>query len=172
MCLTLECTVCATWMMDGNWLHSVPFAFAAGIAFLRGFQVSLQALGGSSVACQLFLFNRNLSLPASHAQRVGYFGLGFFFLSSMLLLTTHFLSQTLRLLTVLPHRNVYSSFSVGINNNMISLNKCLFWINEHILNLSPQVRHRSGQYLLVSRVQIMTWWFWNPFGWDHSDIIL
>ncbi|XP_074498936.1 interleukin-17 receptor D isoform X2 [Sebastes fasciatus] len=41
-----------------------------GIAFLRGFQVSLQALGGSSVACQLFLFHRNVSLPASHAQRV------------------------------------------------------------------------------------------------------
>ncbi|KAM8862665.1 interleukin-17 receptor D [Spinachia spinachia] len=41
-----------------------------GIAFLRGFQVSLQALGGSSVACQLFLFHRNISLPASHAQRV------------------------------------------------------------------------------------------------------
>ncbi|XP_034394120.1 interleukin-17 receptor D [Cyclopterus lumpus] len=41
-----------------------------GIAFLRGFQVSLQALGGSGVACQLFLFHRNLSLPASHAQRV------------------------------------------------------------------------------------------------------
>lgn len=41
-----------------------------GIAFLRGFQVSLQALGGSSVACQLFLFHRNLSLPASHAQKV------------------------------------------------------------------------------------------------------
>ncbi|XP_031142244.1 interleukin-17 receptor D isoform X1 [Sander lucioperca] len=41
-----------------------------GIAFLRGFQVSLQALGGSSVACQLFLFHRNLSLEASHAQRV------------------------------------------------------------------------------------------------------
>uniref|UniRef100_A0A4W6DCE1 Si:ch211-207e14.4 n=1 Tax=Lates calcarifer TaxID=8187 RepID=A0A4W6DCE1_LATCA len=41
-----------------------------GIAFLRGFQVSLQALGGSAIACQLFLFHRNLSLPASHAQRV------------------------------------------------------------------------------------------------------
>ncbi|XP_078110451.1 interleukin-17 receptor D isoform X5 [Sander vitreus] len=41
-----------------------------GIAFLRGFQVSLQALGGSSVDCQLFLFHRNLSLEASHAQRV------------------------------------------------------------------------------------------------------
>ncbi|KAK2897988.1 interleukin-17 receptor D [Channa argus] len=41
-----------------------------GIAFLRGFQVSLQALGGSSVACQLFLFQSNLSLTASHAQRV------------------------------------------------------------------------------------------------------
>uniref|UniRef100_A0A3Q4HG35 Si:ch211-207e14.4 n=1 Tax=Neolamprologus brichardi TaxID=32507 RepID=A0A3Q4HG35_NEOBR len=40
------------------------------IAFLRGFQVSLQALGGTSVACQLFLFHRNLSLPTSHAQRV------------------------------------------------------------------------------------------------------
>ncbi|XP_030589790.1 interleukin-17 receptor D isoform X1 [Archocentrus centrarchus] len=41
-----------------------------GIAFLRGFQVFLQALGGTSVACQLFLFHRNISLPASHAQRV------------------------------------------------------------------------------------------------------
>ncbi|KAF7666084.1 hypothetical protein LDENG_00120420 [Lucifuga dentata] len=41
-----------------------------GIAFLRGFQVSLQALGGSSVGCQLLLFHRNVSLPASHAQRV------------------------------------------------------------------------------------------------------
>ncbi|XP_068996919.1 interleukin-17 receptor D [Embiotoca jacksoni] len=41
-----------------------------GIAFLRGFQVSLQALGGSGVACQLFLFQWNISLPASHAQRV------------------------------------------------------------------------------------------------------
>lgn len=41
-----------------------------GIAFLRGFQVSLQALGGSSVFCQLFLFHRNLSLSASHAQKV------------------------------------------------------------------------------------------------------
>nr|XP_040049801.1 interleukin-17 receptor D [Gasterosteus aculeatus aculeatus] len=41
-----------------------------GIAFLRGFQVFLQALGGTSVACQLFLFHRNVSLPASHAQRV------------------------------------------------------------------------------------------------------
>lgn len=41
-----------------------------GIAFLRGFQVSLQALGGTSIFCQLFLFHRNLSLPASHAQKV------------------------------------------------------------------------------------------------------
>ncbi|XP_033824745.1 interleukin-17 receptor D [Periophthalmus magnuspinnatus] len=41
-----------------------------GIAFLRGFQVSLQVLGGSSVSCQLFLFHRNLSLPSSHAQKV------------------------------------------------------------------------------------------------------
>ncbi|XP_058499730.1 interleukin-17 receptor D [Solea solea] len=41
-----------------------------GIAFLRGFQVSLQALGGSTFTCQLFLFHRNLSLSASHAQRV------------------------------------------------------------------------------------------------------
>ncbi|XP_034052369.1 interleukin-17 receptor D isoform X4 [Gymnodraco acuticeps] len=40
------------------------------IAFLRGFQVSLQALGGSSFACQLFLFHRNLSLPASQSKRV------------------------------------------------------------------------------------------------------
>ncbi|XP_053704638.1 interleukin-17 receptor D isoform X1 [Synchiropus splendidus] len=41
-----------------------------GIAFLRGFQVSLQALGGPGVACQLFLFHRNLSLSASDAQKV------------------------------------------------------------------------------------------------------
>ncbi|XP_056155870.1 interleukin-17 receptor D [Lampris incognitus] len=41
-----------------------------GIAFLRGFQVSLQALGGSPVSCQLFLFHSNLSLPASRAQTV------------------------------------------------------------------------------------------------------
>ncbi|XP_029292159.1 interleukin-17 receptor D [Cottoperca gobio] len=41
-----------------------------GIAFLRGFQVLLQALGGTSVTCHLFLFHRNVSLPASHAQRV------------------------------------------------------------------------------------------------------
>ncbi|XP_051280991.1 interleukin-17 receptor D [Dicentrarchus labrax] len=41
-----------------------------GITFLRGFQVFLQALGGSSIACQLFLFHLNLSLTPSHAQRV------------------------------------------------------------------------------------------------------
>ncbi|KAM4563232.1 interleukin-17 receptor D [Odontesthes bonariensis] len=41
-----------------------------GIAFLRGFQVSLQALGGSSTACQLFLFHRNVSLSTSHAEMV------------------------------------------------------------------------------------------------------
>ncbi|XP_029973671.1 interleukin-17 receptor D [Salarias fasciatus] len=41
-----------------------------GIAFLRGFQVSLQALGGSASSCQLFLFHRNVSLPASHTQKV------------------------------------------------------------------------------------------------------
>ncbi|KAJ8017155.1 hypothetical protein DPEC_G00014820 [Dallia pectoralis] len=41
-----------------------------GIGFLRGFQVSLQAVGGSHVACQLFLFHINISLPASHAQKV------------------------------------------------------------------------------------------------------
>ncbi|KAM6924937.1 LOW QUALITY PROTEIN: interleukin-17 receptor D [Xenentodon cancila] len=41
-----------------------------GIAFLRGFQVSLQALGGSGTTCQLFLFQRNISLSASHAQTV------------------------------------------------------------------------------------------------------
>ncbi|KAK2851031.1 hypothetical protein Q5P01_007307 [Channa striata] len=41
-----------------------------GIAFLRGFQVLLQGLGGSSVACQLFLFHSNLSLTTSHAHRV------------------------------------------------------------------------------------------------------
>ncbi|CAB1335952.1 unnamed protein product [Coregonus sp. 'balchen'] len=41
-----------------------------GISFLRGFQVSLQALGGSHIACQLFLFQSNISLSASYAQRV------------------------------------------------------------------------------------------------------
>ncbi|XP_028308934.1 interleukin-17 receptor D isoform X2 [Gouania willdenowi] len=41
-----------------------------GIAFLRGFQVLLQALGGSTTDCQLLLFHRNVSLSASHAQRV------------------------------------------------------------------------------------------------------
>ncbi|KAL4645852.1 interleukin-17 receptor D-like isoform X3 [Arapaima gigas] len=41
-----------------------------GISFLRGFQVSLQALGGLRVDCQLLLFQRNLSLSAAHAQRV------------------------------------------------------------------------------------------------------
>lgn len=41
-----------------------------GIAFLRGFQVSLQVLGGSSVSCQLFLFHRNLSLTPAHARKV------------------------------------------------------------------------------------------------------
>ncbi|CAL8278841.1 unnamed protein product [Boreogadus saida] len=39
-----------------------------GIAFLRGFEVSLQVLGGTQITCQLFLFRRNLSLTASHAQ--------------------------------------------------------------------------------------------------------
>uniref|UniRef100_A0A3B3TMK1 Si:ch211-207e14.4 n=1 Tax=Poecilia latipinna TaxID=48699 RepID=A0A3B3TMK1_9TELE len=38
------------------------------IAFLRGFQVSVQALGGTAVACQLLLFSRNVSLSAAHAQ--------------------------------------------------------------------------------------------------------
>ncbi|XP_061666210.1 interleukin-17 receptor D, partial [Syngnathoides biaculeatus] len=41
-----------------------------GITFLRGFQVTLQPLGGFGVACQLFLFQKNLSLTASHAQKV------------------------------------------------------------------------------------------------------
>ncbi|XP_061908291.1 interleukin-17 receptor D isoform X1 [Entelurus aequoreus] len=41
-----------------------------GIEFLRGFQVSLQSLGGSGLACQLFLFQPNLTLSASHAQTV------------------------------------------------------------------------------------------------------
>ncbi|XP_037540325.1 interleukin-17 receptor D [Nematolebias whitei] len=39
-----------------------------GLAFLRGFQVSIQALGGFTFACQLFLFNRNVSLSPSDAQ--------------------------------------------------------------------------------------------------------
>ncbi|XP_077370906.1 interleukin-17 receptor D [Festucalex cinctus] len=41
-----------------------------GIAFLRGFQVTLQPLAGSGAACQLFVFQRNLTLSASHAQMV------------------------------------------------------------------------------------------------------
>ncbi|KPP64858.1 interleukin-17 receptor D-like [Scleropages formosus] len=47
-----------------SWMPSVY-----GIAFLRGFQVTLQALGGSHMDCQLFLFQRNLSLSAAHAHR-------------------------------------------------------------------------------------------------------
>ncbi|XP_060793292.1 interleukin-17 receptor D isoform X2 [Neoarius graeffei] len=43
-----------------------------GIAFLRGFLVSLQALTGTQVTCQLFLLQNNLSLSAVHAQRVYY----------------------------------------------------------------------------------------------------
>lgn len=46
------------------------FVLSAGIAFLRGFQVSVQALGGTAVACQLLLFSRNVSLSAAHAQMV------------------------------------------------------------------------------------------------------
>ncbi|XP_052449931.1 interleukin-17 receptor D [Carassius gibelio] len=41
-----------------------------GIEFLRGFQVTLQALGGSQILCQLFLLGTNLSLTPAHAQRV------------------------------------------------------------------------------------------------------
>ncbi|KAG1960922.1 interleukin-17 receptor D [Pimephales promelas] len=43
-----------------------------GIAFLRGFQVTLQALGGSQLSCQLFLLGSNLSLTPAHAHRVYY----------------------------------------------------------------------------------------------------
>lgn len=43
-----------------------------GIAFLRGFQVTLQVLGGSQVLCQLFLLGSNLSLTPADAQRVYY----------------------------------------------------------------------------------------------------
>lgn len=43
---------------------------AAGIAFLRGFLVSLQNLGGTQIACQLFLLHNNMSFSAVHAQRV------------------------------------------------------------------------------------------------------
>ncbi|XP_051961804.1 interleukin-17 receptor D-like [Xyrauchen texanus] len=41
-----------------------------GIAFLHGFQVTLQALGGSQVICQLFLLRNNHSLTPAHAQMV------------------------------------------------------------------------------------------------------
>lgn len=44
----------------------------AGIAFLRGFQVTLQSLGSSGISCQLFLFPRNVSLTASQAHTVKY----------------------------------------------------------------------------------------------------
>ncbi|XP_688141.4 interleukin-17 receptor D isoform X1 [Danio rerio] len=43
-----------------------------GIAFLRGFQVMLQVLGGSQVLCQLFLLGSNLSLTPADAQKVYY----------------------------------------------------------------------------------------------------
>uniref|UniRef100_A0A3B1IV32 Si:ch211-207e14.4 n=1 Tax=Astyanax mexicanus TaxID=7994 RepID=A0A3B1IV32_ASTMX len=43
-----------------------------GIAFLRGFQVTLQTLGGTKTFCQLFLLQNNLSLSAAHSQSVYY----------------------------------------------------------------------------------------------------
>ncbi|XP_012686441.2 interleukin-17 receptor D isoform X1 [Clupea harengus] len=43
-----------------------------GIAFLRGFQVSLHALGGAQVVCQLFLMQQNLSLTPAHTQMIYY----------------------------------------------------------------------------------------------------
>ncbi|KAL7864381.1 hypothetical protein AOLI_G00158010 [Acnodon oligacanthus] len=43
-----------------------------GVAFLRGFQVTLQALGGTQISCQLFLIQNNLSLSAAHVHRVYY----------------------------------------------------------------------------------------------------
>lgn len=48
----------------------ITSVFLPGIAFLRGFQVSLQHLGGSRTACQLLLFHRNVTLQASHAHMV------------------------------------------------------------------------------------------------------
>uniref|UniRef100_A0A3Q2XN12 Si:ch211-207e14.4 n=1 Tax=Hippocampus comes TaxID=109280 RepID=A0A3Q2XN12_HIPCM len=42
------------------------------IAFLRGFQVTMQPLTGSAASCQLFLFRRNLTLSASHAEKQVY----------------------------------------------------------------------------------------------------
>ncbi|XP_013877208.1 interleukin-17 receptor D [Austrofundulus limnaeus] len=39
-----------------------------GITFLRGFQVSVQALGSFTFSCQLFLFHRNVSLSPSDTQ--------------------------------------------------------------------------------------------------------
>ncbi|XP_061910643.1 uncharacterized protein LOC133654343 [Entelurus aequoreus] len=41
-----------------------------GIEFLRGFQVSLQSLRRSDLACHLFLFQQNFTVPTSHAQKV------------------------------------------------------------------------------------------------------
>ncbi|RVE70192.1 hypothetical protein OJAV_G00061980 [Oryzias javanicus] len=41
-----------------------------GIAFLQGFQVTLQSLGSSGISCQLFLFPRHVSLTASQAHTV------------------------------------------------------------------------------------------------------
>ncbi|KAI4898665.1 hypothetical protein NFI96_002811 [Prochilodus magdalenae] len=43
-----------------------------GVAFLQGFQVALQALGGSQIFCQLFLLQNNPSISTVHAERVYY----------------------------------------------------------------------------------------------------
>lgn len=43
-----------------------------GIAFLQGFQVTLQVLSGTQIACQLFFLQNNMSLSAVHSQRVYY----------------------------------------------------------------------------------------------------
>ncbi|XP_026864302.2 interleukin-17 receptor D [Electrophorus electricus] len=43
-----------------------------GFGFLQGFQVTLQALGGTHIKCQLYLIQNNGSFSATHAQRVYY----------------------------------------------------------------------------------------------------
>ncbi|KAI2649570.1 Interleukin-17 receptor D [Labeo rohita] len=66
-----RCEYCRISADDVQMPTSIPFSSPFGsIAFLRGFQVTLQALGGSQVLCQLFLLGTNLSLTPAHAQMV------------------------------------------------------------------------------------------------------
>ena len=96
------------------WKSVCFFLAFAGIAFLRGFQVSLQALGGSSTACQLFLFHRNISLPTSHTEMVGRVALALIFT----LLSVWY--AVIRLLNRSLHAWIYTSeiLTVRAQNNL------------------------------------------------------